>query len=90
LILTVGPKFAISLRTRSGKTVRGLKAGGYSIEVRDRSVAHNAHLLGAGVNRKTGVIFKGTLTWRLTLRKGTLTFLSDPHKRDLRGSVKVL
>jgi hypothetical protein len=88
--LTVGPKFAISLRTATGKLVRRLKPGGYLVQVRDRSVAHNAHLLGAGINRKTGVIFKGTLTWRLTLKKGTLTFLSDPHKRDLRGSVKVL
>ena len=86
----MGPKFVISLRTATGKLVRGLKPGGYSVEVRDRSVRHNAHLLGAGINRKTGVIFKDTVTWRLTLKKGTLTFLSDPHKRDLRGSVKIL
>jgi LmbE family N-acetylglucosaminyl deacetylase len=90
LVLTVGPRFIISLRTASGKVVRRLKSGGCSIEVRDRSVAHNAHLMGAGVNRKTGVIFKDTVTWRLTLKKGTLTFLSDPDKRYLRGSVEVL
>jgi hypothetical protein len=45
--------------------------------------------VGAGVNRRTGVPFRGTVTWKVTLSKGTLTWLCDPLAKRLRGSAKV-
>jgi hypothetical protein len=41
--------------------------------------------VGPGVNRKTGVTFRGRVTWRLTLAAGRYTYRSDKHK-SLRGS----
>lgn len=89
LVLTSGPGFAITLKTTAGKAVRLLRPGAYTILVRDRSAAHNAHLLGAGVNRKTAVPGTAARTWRVVLRKGTLTFQCDPHRTSMRGTVKV-
>ena len=37
-----------------------LTAGNYTIVVRDRSKLHNAHLVGKGVNRKSGLAATGT------------------------------
>ena len=89
LTAAVGPGFTISLRNASGR-VRSLKAGRYRITVRDRSRMHNFHLVGAGVNKRTAVRFRGTVTWTVTLRKGkTYRFRCDPHARGMRGSFKV-
>ncbi|MFN0153934.1 MAG: hypothetical protein ACKVUT_06095 [Gaiella sp.] len=90
LALTVGPGATISLKTGAGKAVKVLRPGGYTFAVRDRSAAHNAHLTGAGVNKKTTKAFVGTVTWKLTLKVGTLRFLSDAAKTSLKGSVKVV
>ena len=59
--------------------------------MRDRASTHNFHLIGAGVNRKTGVAYRGTSAkaWTVTLKKGTLRWLCDPHATRLRGSAKV-
>jgi plastocyanin len=89
LALTVGPGFTIGLKTMAGKKVTNLKSGRYTIVARDRSNAHNAHILGAGVNRKTTVAGLGTQTWTVVLKKGTLTFRCDPHASTMRGSVKI-
>lgn len=89
LLLTSGPGFTISLKTRAGKKVTRLRPGRYTILVRDRSSAHNAHLLGAGVNRKTAVPGTATQTWKVVLKKGTLVFQCDPHKTSMRGTVVV-
>lgn len=88
LVATVGPGFTISL-TRNGKRVRRLKPGPYAIVVRDRARAHNFHLTGRGLSRKTGVAFRGTRTWKVTLRRGTYRFVCDPHRRTMRGSFVV-
>ena len=53
LLATVGPKNTISLRNAAGTLLKTVKAGTYSIVVRDRSKVHNFHLVGKGVNRKT-------------------------------------
>jgi hypothetical protein len=76
LALTVTDK-AISLKNAAGKLVRTLGAGAYQIRVSDRSKKQNAHVTGAGVNRKTGLAFVGVATWRVTLKAGTLTYRSD-------------
>ena len=89
----VGPGYTISTRTLAGARVRTYTRGRVDLIVRDRSRAHNFHLIGPGVNRRTTVRFRGTVTWRLTLRRGTYRFLCDPHARDpvrpMRGSFRV-
>jgi plastocyanin len=88
LVGTVGPAPTISL-TRAGRAAKTLKPGAYTVTVRDRSASHNFHLTGAGVNRKTAVPFVGTQTWKVTLKRGTLRFLCDPHKSVMRGAAVV-
>jgi len=90
LVATVGPGYTISLRNPAGRSVSTLEAGKYAITVRDRSSSHDFHLVGPGVNRKTGVAFKGTVTWTVTLKKGVLRFRCDPHATLMHGSVKVI
>ena len=66
-----------------------VKAGAYSIAVRDRSKVHNAHLVGKGVNRKSGLAATGTLTWKVKLSVGPLRFFSDRSPKTVKGQVKV-
>jgi hypothetical protein len=40
------------------------------------------------VNRKTGVAFRGRVTWNVALQVGRYTYRSDKHRR-LRGSLTV-
>jgi len=89
LLATVGPKNTISLKSASGATLKTVKAGTYSITVRDRSKLHNFHLVGKGVNRKSGLAGMGTLTWKLKLSAGALRFFSDRSPKTVKGSVKV-
>jgi plastocyanin len=80
---SVGPGFTITMSPKSAK------AGKVKITVSDRSGAHNFHLTGPGVNKKTSVGGSGTTTWTVTLRKGTYRFVCDPHASGMRGSFKV-
>ena len=90
LLATVGPKSTISLRSSSGAALKSVKAGTYSIVVRDRSKAHNFHLVGVGVNKKSSVSALETTTWKLKLSKGALRFYSDKAPTTVKGSVKVV
>ena len=92
LVLTSGPAQRITLKTAAGKTVRTMKRGTYSLTVRDRSRAHDAHVIAPGFNRKTTVAFVGTQRWKMKLaRVGTLRFLCDPHaSAGMRGSAKIV
>lgn len=86
---TVGPGFRISLRTLAGSVVRRVRAGLFTLVVRDRSRIHNFHLVGPGVNRRTGVRFTGTARWRVRFRAGaTYRFVCDPHARTMRGTLR--
>ena len=49
------------------------------ITVHDLSKADNLHLKGPGVDRKTGVPFRGTVKWAVTLKPGTYHVGSDAH-----------
>jgi plastocyanin len=85
-----GPGFTIALRTMAGARVTSTARGRVDLVVRDRSRAHNFHLIGPGVNRRTTLGFVGTQTWKLTLRPGLYRFLCDPHaRRGMRGSFRV-
>jgi hypothetical protein len=89
LVAQVGPKSTISLKTASGARVKQLTAGAYSIKVRDLTKSDNFHLAAPGVNKKNGVKFRGTVTWKATFAAGKGTYRSDAHKR-LRGSFVVV
>ncbi len=67
---------------------RTAKAGKTTITIRDLTAKDNFHLTGPGVNKKTGVAFKGTVKWTVTLKAGTYAYRSDAHK-GLRGTLKV-
>jgi plastocyanin len=89
LVASVGPGFTITL-TKGGKKVTSLKPGAYSITVNDKSTFHNFHLKGPRVNKATSVAFKGTpKAWTVTLRKGTYTYVCDPHASQMKGSFRV-
>jgi plastocyanin len=63
-----------------------LPPGSYSLAVTDRSRSRNFHLVGPGVDRRTGKRFTGRVTWQLPLAAGTYRFGSDPK---LRGRLTV-
>jgi plastocyanin len=85
---SVGPGFTISLK-QGGKAVKTLKAGKVTIAVKDLSSIHNFHLIGPGVNVSTSVSATGAKTFNVTLKKGTYTYVCDPHASSMRGSFKV-
>jgi len=71
---SVGPNGKATLSARS------LKAGVYSLAVRDRTKRHNFRLAGRGVNKSTGGAFTGSTTWRVRLVKGVYRFGSDARR----------
>jgi hypothetical protein len=85
----VGPKSTIVLKNASGSRVKRLKAGKYKVTVKDLTKADNFHLLAPGINKKTGVKFRGTVAWTLTFRAGSAKYRSDAHLR-LRGAFVVV
>lgn len=90
LMATVGPGFTIFLRHADGRNVTQLEAGEYRIVVDDRSIEHNFHLSGAGVNMATSVENIETVTWDVTFADAQrYTFVCDPHATTMRGSFDV-
>jgi hypothetical protein len=81
--------FVISLKDSSGAAVTHLDPGTYSIVVNDRSEIHDFHLRGPGVDVATGISEVGTITWSVTLRDGTYTFVCDPHDTVMKGAFGV-
>ena len=79
---SVGPGRKISLRPKS------VLPGPVTFTVNDHSRVDNFHLSGHGVNQKTGVAFRGRVSWNLTLEPGLYTYRSDKHK-SLRGTFVV-
>jgi plastocyanin len=91
LYATVGPGFTISFRTKRGARIRRLRAGRYTIIVRDRSTSHNFHLYGRGVSKRTRVPRVGRTRWIVTFRRGALyRYRCDPHAKRMRGSFRVV
>ena len=89
LVATVGPGETITLRTAAGAPVRSLRAGVYTVVVKDRSDEHNFRIAGAGVSKATGVGSTGTFTWKVKLLRGKgYRFQCDPHADDMRGAFR--
>jgi hypothetical protein len=88
LFANVGPRNTIILMTATNARVKLVKAGRYQIVVTDRSRMHNFHLGGPGLNRRTGVAFVGTQTWRVRLTKGVYRYVCDRHVSSMRGAFK--
>ncbi len=84
----VADPVSISLTVR-GEKVSSLKAGTYTIVVKDQAGDHDFHLIGPGVNRTTTVGGTGTQIWKVTLKPGTYTYKCDPHAAFMKGSFTV-
>lgn len=80
----VGPGASIGVRGTAG-----LRAGKAVVTVNDLSATDNFRLTGPGVAKATGIAFRGTVHWTLTLRPGRYAFRSDRH-RALHGSFAVV
>ena len=88
---TTGKTTKLSARVGPGARIvftPNAPAGKAQISVRDMTAVDNFHLVGPGVNKKTGVGFKGTVTWTVSLKTGVYTFRSDAHAK-LRGKTTV-
>lgn len=88
LTASVSDPLNISLKLGT-KKVSHLKAGKYTIVVNDTASDHNFHLTGPGVNKLTSVGGTGSVKWTVTLRKGTYTYVCDPHASFMKGSFTV-
>jgi hypothetical protein len=75
--------------TFGGKKISSLKAGKYTVVVKDTAGDHDFHLTGPGLNRSTTTGGTGTWTWNVTLRKGTYTYVCDLHASFMKGSFTV-
>ena len=69
--------------------VTSVKAGSYTIQVKDTSAVHNFRLKGPGVNKATTVKGKSSPTWNVTLKKGTYTIQCDPHIPGMKKTFRV-
>jgi plastocyanin len=87
---TVGPGTTIVLRRASGTVVKSTTPGNRTFVIRDRSAGHNFHLVGRGIDKRTGVAFVGKRTWSpLLLRVGVYTIVCDVHPDTMRRTFTV-
>jgi plastocyanin len=85
----VGPGYTIDVE-KAGKDLKTIKAGTYRIKVEDKASAHNFHLFGPGLNKKTSVPFMGEMTWTIKLKPGRYTYQCDVHAAvGMKGHFKV-
>ena len=80
--LTAGGRAA--LRQPGGAPVGTLPAGRYAITVSDRSPRSGFSLTGPGVRRATIARFRGTVTWRVRLVRGTYRYGAGSPLRTFR------
>jgi len=86
----VGPGYSIEVK-KAGKDLKTIKAGTYRIKVEDKAAIHNFHLIGPGLNKKTGISYKGETTWTIKLKPGRYTYQCDPHAaRGMKGHFRVI
>jgi plastocyanin len=81
--------FVITLVDAAGKPVTTIKAGKYTVKVKDTSTIHNFHLTGAGVEQTTTVPEVKDVTWTVDLKAGTYTYQCDPHPFNMKKTFTV-
>jgi plastocyanin len=81
--------FTITLTTEDGADVSSLPAGGYTLQIVDKTDIHNFHLTGAGVDVSSEVSGQVDEENDVTLEAGTYTFVCDPHATSMTGSFEV-
>jgi plastocyanin len=81
--------FKIEMKNQANTRLKSVKAGTYRIKIEDKATIHNFRLKGPGLNKATSVPRKAEVIWTVTLRKGTYTFLCDPHASSMRGTFRV-
>jgi plastocyanin len=85
----VGPGYSIEVK-KGSRDLETIKAGIYRIKIEDKASIHNFHLFGPGLNKKTGVSFKGETTWTIKLKPGRYTYQCDHHAASgMKGHFKV-
>ena len=86
LVGTDGPGYTITL-TKSGKTVKTLKHGTYTVVIHDKSSIHGSSLDGPhGFAKDIAKISSvGTKTVTLTLKAGKYKFYCPPHEGQMFG-----
>jgi plastocyanin len=85
----VGPGYSIEVK-KGGNDLKTIKAGTYRIRIEDKSASHNFHLFGPGLNKKTGIGYKGETTWTIKLKVGRYTYQCDPHAAmGMKGRFRV-
>ncbi len=94
LIAKVGlhDSFTISLDTASGRPVRSIPAGTYSIVVHDYSKIHDFALGSQTENKRlftTGVAWVGTRTYTVKLTPGNYAYACSAHPTIMNGSFVV-
>ena len=62
-------------------------AGRVRVTIADRSKTANFHLAGKGVNKRTGLKFRGSTSWALRLAAGRYRYGTDG--RPLTGKLRV-
>jgi hypothetical protein len=63
----------------------GVGAGKAVITVSDRSAKDGFRLSGPGVSKATGAAFRGTVTWKVTLRAGTYSYGSARNAKQRKA-----
>jgi NitT/TauT family transport system substrate-binding protein len=84
--VTVGPGSTIAVK-QAGAAIKRLDPGRYLIIVKDQSSSLNFHLVGPGLDKKTGVGATGTSRWSVTLKPGSYRYSSDAG--SAKGSFRV-
>src|SRR5688500_18872053 len=78
---------SITLTDATGQRVKVLRQNSYRLVVKDLSKTQNFHLVGPGVNRKTGLAATGMRDWTIYLRPGIYVYKSDANSK-LRGTFR--
>jgi len=82
LTASVGPKGAVFLSRTS------VEPGRYRLTIRDESKRDNFHLVGHGVDRRTGRAFTGVAMWTVQLVRGAYAYGSDRSRAKKRLRVR--
>lgn len=84
LVGSVSAKGKVTLAAANGYPLNSLSGGPFVIAVKDASATRDFHLTGPGFSQATGVKFRGTTVWKVTLKPGKYSAKSDGHAGVVR------